>query len=320
VALNEPVLVILRALGLGDLLTAVPSLRAIADAFPEHHRVLATTAGLVDLARHTGTVDEVVAVEPLGPLPGPLHDAVVAINLHGRGPQSHRVLLESHPRRLIAFANDTLAVAGPRWRPDEHEVSRWCRLLTESGVCADPARLELDRPDPASDRTSGATLIHPGAASPARCWPVERWAEVAAGEAAAGHVVAITGSAAEADSCRQVAEAAGLPATACLAGTMDTSGLAAAVAGAGLVLCADTGVAHLATAFGRPSVILFGPVPPSEWGPPPDRVRHVALWVGRRGDPHGDRVDRGLLAISVADVFDAIHGLRVATVGSGRFA
>ena len=31
------------------------------------------------------------------------------------------------------------------------------------------------------------------------------------------------------------------------------------------------------------------PTPPREWGPPPDRPRHVVLWAGRRGDPHARR-------------------------------
>jgi ADP-heptose:LPS heptosyltransferase len=55
------------------------------------------------------------------------------------------------------------------------------------------------------------------------------------------------------------------------------------------VLCADTGVAHLATAFGTPSVVLFGPTPPARWGPPPERTRHRVLWSGGRGDANGDR-------------------------------
>ena len=37
-------LVVLRALGLGDLLTAVPALRGLARAFPDHERVLLAPA------------------------------------------------------------------------------------------------------------------------------------------------------------------------------------------------------------------------------------------------------------------------------------
>ena len=53
----RPVVVVLRALGLGDLLTAVPALRALADAFPRHPRLLAAPAVLAPLARASGAVD-----------------------------------------------------------------------------------------------------------------------------------------------------------------------------------------------------------------------------------------------------------------------
>jgi uncharacterized protein YjbJ (UPF0337 family) len=99
-----------------------------------------------------------------------------------------------------------------------------------------------------------------------------------------------------------VAREAGLDRADVLAGRTDLLELAAVVAGAGLVLCGDTGVAHLATAFGTPSVLLFGPTPPSEWGPPPERASHVVLHRGDRGDPHADTPDPGLLAITVEDV------------------
>jgi hypothetical protein len=35
----------------------------------------------------------------------------------------------------------------PAWRDREHAVQRWCRLLHESGIPADPSRLELPVPD-----------------------------------------------------------------------------------------------------------------------------------------------------------------------------
>ena len=84
--------------------------------------------------------------------------------------------------------------------------------------------------------------------------------------------------------------------------------MAGLVAGAGQVVSGDTGVAHLATAFGRPSVVLFGPVPPEQWGPPPD-PRHRALWSGRRGDPHASEPDRGLLDIEPRQVIETLAEL-----------
>jgi ADP-heptose:LPS heptosyltransferase/uncharacterized protein YjbJ (UPF0337 family) len=295
----RPRLVAYRPLGLGDLLTGIPALRALRDGFPEHELVLAAPAALRELAALSGAVDAVVDTAPLAPPPIDAPD--VAVNLHGRGPESHRALLAVRPRRLIAFASDAVPWEGPAWGPGEHEVRRWCRLLQESGIPADPARLELRRPA-AVVATAGATVIHPGAASPARRWPPRRWAAVARAERAAGRRVVLTGSPAERALAFEVARAARLAPADVLAGRTDLIGLAAVVANAGRVLCADTGVAHLATAFGVPSVVLFGPTPPAEWGPPPNRPRHVALHRGGRGDPHGDAPDPRLLAITVADV------------------
>jgi ADP-heptose:LPS heptosyltransferase len=305
---TRPLLVAYRALGLGDLLTAVPALRALAAAFPHHQRVLAAPRALAGVAGLTDAVDEVVDSAPLAPLPRCLHGADVAVNLHGRGPQSHEVLLAAGPKQLIAFGR----APDPVWRSGEHEVSRWCRLLVESGIPADPADLAIRVPAvPAPMVAVGATLIHPGAASGARRWPPERWAEVALAERAAGRRVAITGSAAERPLADRVARAAGLPDAAVLAGRTDLLELTAAVAAAARVACGDTGIAHLATALGIPSVVLFGPTPPAEWGPP-GNGRHVALWAGRRGDPHADDPDPSLLEIRVNDVVDALDGSPVA--------
>jgi ADP-heptose:LPS heptosyltransferase len=103
-----------------------------------------------------------------------------------------------------------------------------------------------------------------------------------------------------------------------LAGRTDIVELAALIAAAGRVVCGDTGVAHLATAVATPSVVLFGPTPPTRWGPPATR-HHVALWAGRDGDPQGREPDPGLLALTVGDVIDtldALPGRRRAHAGS----
>ena len=289
-------LVVLRALGLGDLLTAVPALRALARAFPAHERVLLAPAALapvVDLLDDASyalrDVDGVRALPPA--LPPIARGADVAVNLHGRGPQSTALLRASRPRALVAFGEQA------DWRDGEHETSRWCRLLEAAGIAADPADLDLAPPAEPSPH-AGATVIHPGASAPARRWPAVRWAAVA--RQLRGPVV-VTAGPGEQALARAVARDAGATV---FAG--DLRALAALVASAARVLCADTGVAHLATALGTPSVVLFGPTPPACWGPPPERPRHRVLWAGRSGDPNGERPDPGLLTLHPHDVLEAI--------------
>jgi ADP-heptose:LPS heptosyltransferase len=296
-------LVVLRALGLGDFLTAVPALRALAAAFPGHRRLLVAPAWLEPLAALLdGAVDAVVACEGRGAVPPELppaaHGADVAVNLHGRGPQSTALLWGTRPGRLVSFGG-VGGVRLPEWREGEHEVARWCRLLDESGIPADPAALDL-APPPGTTR-HGATVLHPGAAAPARRWPAERWAAVARAERAAGRAVLVSAGPGEEEAALAVAAVAGLPPDRVRAGG-DLADLARLVAGAGRVACADTGVAHLATALRVPSVVLFGPTPPAEWGPPSDRPEHRVLWAGRRGDPNGPAPDPGLLEIEPAAV------------------
>jgi ADP-heptose:LPS heptosyltransferase len=173
------------------------------------------------------------------------------------------------------------------------------------GVDADPDALDLAVPA-VPPPVTGAALVHPGAAFPGRRWPAERFAAVARELAAAGHDVRVTGGPAERDLACAVARGAGLGEEAVLAGRTSTLELAATVAAAAVVVSGDTGVAHLATAYRRPSVLLFGPVSPALWGPPP-RPQHVVLWHGDgTGDPWGTELDPALARITVDEVLRAL--------------
>jgi ADP-heptose:LPS heptosyltransferase len=316
-----PRVVVLRALGLGDLLTGVPALRAVRAAFPRHELVLAVPAFLTPLVRLLdGTVDTVVDVDfrdRVGPLPQALHAPDVAVNLHGRGPESHAALLALDPGRLIAWHLHGVH-AGPRWRDDEHERARWCRLLRGSDIPADPADHLLRPPsDCVPAEFAGATIVHPGASAPARRWPVERWAAVARHELDRGNDVIITGDANEAELAKAVASHAGVSGQWVVAGHTDVEELTALVCAAARVACGDTGVAHMAAALATPSVVVFGPTSPARWGPP-QNGRHTVLWAGQTADPHADKPDDGLLAITVADVTHALDALPVPSVSAGR--
>jgi len=305
---------VLRALGLGDLLTGVPALRALLRAVPELELVLAAPEAFTPLVRLAGVADRVV--DTSGPVTPPWWGSPpeLAVDLHGRGPQSHRALLRLAPRRLVGFACAEVGHDGPAWRSGEHERARWCRLVAEElGVEGDPDDVLIDQPDRPST-AAGAVVVHPGASAPARRWPAERFAAVARRLAAEGRTVVVTGDASERPLAMDVARRSGLGEAAVVAGTTDLVSLAALVASAGLVLCGDTGVAHLASAYAVPSVVLFGPVPPSVWGPPAGGP-HTVLWKGgASGNPHGGSVDQALEAITVDEVLAAVR----ARLAAGR--
>jgi ADP-heptose:LPS heptosyltransferase len=304
---GRPTAVVLRPLGLGDLLTGVPAIRGIRAAVPDHRLVLATTRALEPLAALIDVVDEVLPAVELEPLDWSGPPPELAVDLHGKGPLSHVVVADLHPERLLTF--DSPGYPGPTWYAGEHEVARWCRLVSEGlDVECDPDALDLAVPalePPVRD----VAVVHPGAAFPGRRWPPERFAAVARHLTAAGLQVVVTGGPAERELACAVAGMAGVPEQAVLAGRTTSLELAAVIAAARVVVCGDTGVAHLATAYRRPSVVLFGPVSPALWGPP-QRPQHVVLWHGDgTGDPWGTTLDPALGRVTVDEVTTALDRL-----------
>ena len=320
--MSAPRLVVLRQTGLGDLLSGMPALRGIRRAFPEHRIRMTCASLLVPLASRLEVADELVtedrgAADPveheradrsmlrraLGDSDPP--DVVVAL----RVPQPDVLdsLVRLGARVLVAYGHPEVeASAGfPDFSFADHIVVRWERLLDAAGIATDRADLHVDLWPDRGRADAAHTLIHVGAGSPARCWPAERWSELARTLEARGHRVVLTGSPGEAALVARVGRDAGLPPDRDVSAKTDVMAVAALVAGARLVLSCDTGIAHLAVALRRRSVTLFGAVPPSWWGPPPGCLLHRTLWKGRFGDPYAPQPDPGLLEISVDEVVDA---------------
>jgi ADP-heptose:LPS heptosyltransferase len=106
---------------------------------------------------------------------------------------------------------------------------------------------------------------------PERRWPAERFAAVAD----RGLKVVLTGTAAEADLTRAVADAMAAP-SADLVGRTDLGATAALIARARLVVCNDTGVSHVAVAVRTPRVAVSTGDNPARWVPT-DAARHCVL-------------------------------------------
>jgi ADP-heptose:LPS heptosyltransferase len=294
-------IVVLRALGLGDAITGLPALRLLRSVRPDDRIVLATPARWAPIVALADPSVEVLDTEELAPLVGAPERPDLAVDLHGSGPASRRILEPLRPRRLLAYAGGPVG-----WRHLEHETARWCRLLREGlslpddgpdGPCPDLGGI-LGAPPPGPD---GATVVHCGAAAASRRWPADRFAEVAAALRAEGHDVVVTGGVHERALAASIACAAHVPAVT----TLPLLALLGLVGRARLVISGDTGVAHLASAYEVPSVTLCGPVSPVRWGPP-DRPWHRVIWHGDdTGDPHGSEIDPALRRIDVAEVLTA---------------
>jgi ADP-heptose:LPS heptosyltransferase len=293
---------IYRTLGVAEFLTAVPAFRAVRQAFPGERIVLAAPPSLGPLVDMTAAIDRLAPTWELA-LPPRVRAPSVAIDLQDRGPESHRLLQSLHPGRLVAFGCPEAGVEGPTWTAAEHDVDRWVRLLRESGIEADPADLRLGPPR-VGPHYRRATVVHPGASDPHRRWPEERFARVAADLTRRGHHVVVTGARSEHGVAERVTHRARLPSDRNLAARLDLDAMAALVHAARLVVCADTGAAHLASAFGTPSVVLFGPTSPARWGPP-DVPWHRAIWHGSEGRRGRAGVEGSLASITVSEVLAA---------------
>ncbi|WP_152683231.1 glycosyltransferase family 9 protein [Kocuria sp. SM24M-10] len=163
-----------------------------------------------------------------------------------------------------------------------HEVEAAVELAVAAGAppaAGDQLRLAVRRPLPplppelaTAVPDGGHVVLHPGASVPSRGLTPEHAGSLAAGLAAAGHTVVLTGgpgereltAATRAAALRTVPEGAVLD----LAGRTDLAGLAAVLDAAACVVVGNTGPAHLAAAVGTPVVSLFSPVvPPERWAP-----------------------------------------------------
>lgn len=214
-------------------------------------RTLADRAGGLDAIVTAAGTD---ACGLLSDVPAEVWEKVVAVNLLGTAAVVRAALpfLERSNGKIVTVAS-TLGL-----RP----LSDATAYSASNAYCSTPA--------PPAPPAAGRPTAGPRWRAP-RPAPAIRWSS--------------PGGPDEVTLASDVAAGAGLPPSSVLAGGTSVLELAAIVAAAGTVVCGDTGVAHLATALGRPSVVLFGPVSPHLWGPPPDRPQHIALWAGRSGRP-----------------------------------
>lgn len=303
---------VFRALQLGDMLCAVPALRALHAEYPAARITLIGLPWargfaarfrryLHDFIEFPGFPGLPEQAPDAAALPGFLRACAAArfdllVQMHGSGEITNPLAALMGARHTAGFYR-----AGGdcpdleryvEWRDEEHEVLRYLRLMERLGVA--PRGRALEFPLHPADWEEWSRLglsagsyavVHAGAQLPSRRWPAERFAQVADALAGQGLRVVLTGISAEAAIAENVRRRMKGPAQD-LTGRTSLGGLAALVARARLVLANDTGISHIAAALGAPSVIVASGSDPRRWAPLERRL-HRVLWHATECRPCG---------------------------------
>jgi ADP-heptose:LPS heptosyltransferase len=211
-----------------------------------------------------------------------LYDAVLC---YSRDPQLSR--------RLSALA-ERVVPCDPA--PASGHASTWLlRPLAELGLPAveppivAPTTEEIRAVAVTRERLPARFLaIHPGSGSAAKNWPIERYAALARRVSEGRPWLLSLGPADE--KLEALAEAPNVVVTRHL----PPRALGALLSSAGAYVGNDSGVSHVAAAWGVRTVALFGPTDPGTWGPVGPHVRTLRAADGR------------LETLSVEDVAGAV--------------
>jgi len=110
-------------------------------------------------------------------------------------------------------------------------------------------------------------VIHPGASTPVRDWPVEKWHELVGQQLADGCTLVFTGSGSR-DRTMIETIIAGRPRCMNACGRLSWAGLVEVVRAAELVFSVETVTGHVAAAVGTPCVAIYGGMSdPLQWAP-----------------------------------------------------
>jgi ADP-heptose:LPS heptosyltransferase len=303
----KPVLVIHPG-ALGDVVVSFFAIRHLAGHFGAVH--LACQQQIGEMACRIGAVDRSFPIESArfsglyGAPSGRLKEWIAAYDTV--------LLLTVSPEpagRLKQWFTGSVIRIQPRPAADRpvHTAVHLTAQLARHGLAGTAAPPWRDLRHENADENR--VILHPGAGSPKKRWPANRFFEVSRRLAAAGLSPVFFLGPAETD-LEDPVRRQGWP----LFSTDDLPRLAAFLRGAGGFVGNDSGVSHLAAYVGLPTVAVFGPTDPARWAP----LGRASVAVSARGlpcrpcfeDPAAEcRSLECLSAVSVERIVDAFFAL-----------
>lgn len=292
-------ILVIQTKRIGDLILTAPALRLLRRRRPKAHITLVTAGVAGQLAECIPGIDE-----HLNYCPGKLNAALwstlfsepfdfsldfngtdrsvgmsFAAGAHNRSAYTKRAL--KFPRNAI-FTHRS-----PASLKKLHTIDHMVALLETMDIFPDADReaLRLEIPESAQQQTrqvlSGHgievaqpfAVIHPGTARPEKYWLPSAWAAVIDQLILKKNLpVIITGGGdaeeiAHIESIKKAVKSEARSKLIDLSGTISLPQTAAVISRSTVVLGVDTAAMHLAAAFEKPQIVLFGPTNPYHWRP-----------------------------------------------------
>jgi len=281
---------IIRPDHLGDAILAAPAVAALRAAFPHAQLTGWVGPAVQPVWRYVPALDALEVCDFPGfarrPKRSPLAPYALAVReaarLHGRFDLAVNLRADFWWGAMVACwagipvlgchtpeCEPFLAVAMP-YTPGLHETKQSLRLvrrITNGVIGADDAIRWPALALPAG-LPKGAVVLHVGSGALVKLWDEARWAQLAAALAAAGLAVVLNaGGAEELAAAERIRAQMHQPAP--IVAGLSLEELAAFYGRSCLVIAADNGPLHLARSVSTPTVGLFGPTDPAQFGPGP---------------------------------------------------
>lgn len=264
---------------LGDVVMALPLLRALRVGRPDAELVLVVRPAFAPWLESIGLAERVIPLPPRGPkyfaefwkLRDAFPDIWLLFTNSFRGdlearlagaPQRFGIVRPGRPRPLLSHS---YRVPPEFAEADHHQIELWENFLRAFGLQAEISREPIATRDGSINISSAIGLIPGSENSPEKRWPVAYWRSLI--ELLPDQRFIIFGTAGDLPLAQQIAAGFDVTRVQNRAGQTDILSFARELAACRLLVTNDTGGMHLANALGVPLIGLFGPTNPVRTGP-----------------------------------------------------
>ena len=275
---------VVRAGALGDTIVLLPALQLLTEALPSSRL---TVVGSVWAERLVPMLPRPWTVLPFeSPDLLPLFAREDCDDASGAFRNADLVVIYSSDPASLFVRNVKRLCAGAVicWplepTPGTHAAGHLAAAVTEGPPSTDElplpslrvsqqARREAERwlRGQHSGENRAPAMLHPGSGGEWKCWPAQRFAELARRLSAEGTLVVLLQGPADGRACDAVCELL-FPDNSTAVGRFESlEDVAALISCAAVYVGNDSGITHLAAALGAPTLAVFGPTDPVVWGP-----------------------------------------------------